>query len=693
MLCPKSRVEKSVVMLENGDEVHGEEAVKEAYRQEFSNRLGPNEIDPRYKNYEKLTLYLLSLYINWARENCSDHDFTYEEVKKIIESLLNKKAAGLDGIFNEVLKAAGRSMIMALVAVLNLIKNELVTPEQWDQVQITTLFKNSGSRKLLVNFRGIFLSVCVSKLFEKLVKSRINDKLKNISKRQNGATEGKCPDDSIFLINACIDHAKYLNQSVTILFYDLKQCFDKLWLESCLISLWDIGVRNEWLPLLLSLNEQAHIVCKTPAGTTSPFTANRIVKQGTVMGSSFCGAQTAEYGSDVVGFQIGKVNVKPPVFVDDIAAIIQGTDKIVDAHQKAIIFSKRKRGAFGISKCVYLPINYKKYEAEPHLTIENQVMKKAHVAKCLGDQFNVKGNNQDLIEARCRKAFGKTVSLISMCEEAHLGKYFLHTLLLLYRSMFILTVLFNSEAWSHITTKNTDKLRTEQLRYLKRMMAVPRSASNSFIFLELGVLPVEYEIAQRQMIFLHHILNLSNDDPVKLVYNESRKFTHEKNWSNNIHVTLRDFNVLMSDDEIIMMPRKKWKRFVKGKVTEKAFSYLSREGGQGSKTSPLYYREFKRQDYICRLPPRTAQQVFRVRSRTVSCKANQKERYNNNLLCRSGCNVVEDQEHVVNCPVIHGNVNWISLDFLLDEFDVNDNVEKINIIARRVTKAYEYFHE
>ena len=135
-------------------------------------------------------------------------------------------------------------------------------------------------------------------------------------------------------------------------------------------------VRNEWLPLLLSLHEKADIVCNTPAGTTSPFTVKRIVKQGTVLGSSFCGAQTAEYGSDVVGYQIGKVNVKPPIFVDDMTAIVHGTDNIVDAHHKAVLFSKRKRSAFGLHKCVYLPINYKLHEVQPFLTIDGYVMKK-----------------------------------------------------------------------------------------------------------------------------------------------------------------------------------------------------------------------------------------------------------------------------------------------------------------------------
>ena len=436
VLCPKSRMEKAIVVLENNVEVHGEAAVKEAYRQEFKTRLQPNPIDPLYQEYERHTVKLLKLYIEWARTHPSDPDFTYEEVLKVIKSLSNRKTPGLDGIVNELLKAAGKSMIMALLEVLNAIKRDMKSPEQWDDLQISTIFKNVGSKRNLVNFRGIFLASCLSKLFEKLLKNRTENEMKNVSKRQAGATPGKCPADNTFLINACIDHAKYLNQSVTILFYDFKQCFDKLWLENCLISLWDVGIRNEWLPLTLELNNNAKVVCNTPYGPAAPFNVGRIVKQGTVLGSGLCGAQTAEYGADVVGFQIGDVNVKPPVFVDDIAVPVQGTHNIIDAHMKAVVFSKRKKINFGHSKCLCLTINKKDKDIIPLLQIDGHIMEKVSVAKYLGDMFNEQGNNVSMIMERKKKANGKTISTISMCEEGNLGKYLISTLLLLYTTNF-----------------------------------------------------------------------------------------------------------------------------------------------------------------------------------------------------------------------------------------------------------------
>ena len=54
-------MEKNMIILENGDELHGDEAMKEAYKSEFQERLQPNMIDERYEMYELKTKQLLDL--------------------------------------------------------------------------------------------------------------------------------------------------------------------------------------------------------------------------------------------------------------------------------------------------------------------------------------------------------------------------------------------------------------------------------------------------------------------------------------------------------------------------------------------------------------------------------------------------------------------------------------------------------
>ena len=86
-----------------------------------------------------------------------------------------------------------------------------------------------------------------------------------------------------------------------------------------------------------------------------------------------------------------------------------------------------------------------------------------------------------------------------------------------------------------MTTNNITQLSTAQMKYLKWMLQTPRGTCNSFTLLELGLLPMQHEINLRKLAFLHHILNLDDDDPVKKVYRAeqrpSKSYLHIQTYS------------------------------------------------------------------------------------------------------------------------------------------------------------------
>ena len=85
-------------------------------------------------------------------------------------------------------------------------------------------------------------------------------------------------------MRALFDHANYLNKELWLTFYDIEKCFYSLWLEDCINSLWENGVKDDTLSLIYYLNEKANVVVKTPFGDTDPLSFMNIVKQGTVLG-------------------------------------------------------------------------------------------------------------------------------------------------------------------------------------------------------------------------------------------------------------------------------------------------------------------------------------------------------------------------------------------------------------------------
>ena len=67
---------------------------------------------------------------------------------------------------------------------------------------------------------------------------------------QNGGSKGKGVTDNLFLLRALIDHSRYMDKQLWITFYDIEKCFDSLWLEDCINSLWDNGIKDDTLYLI-----------------------------------------------------------------------------------------------------------------------------------------------------------------------------------------------------------------------------------------------------------------------------------------------------------------------------------------------------------------------------------------------------------------------------------------------------------
>ena len=67
---------------------------------------------------------------------------------------------------------------------------------------------------------------------------------------------------------------------------------------------------------------------------------------------------------------------------------------------------------------------------------------------------------------------------------------------MLYKTVFLPRFLYNCETWANLSDNAFSNLQKVQLNYLRRIMEVPRSILIHGIFLELGILPIQFEIEQ-----------------------------------------------------------------------------------------------------------------------------------------------------------------------------------------------------
>ena len=119
-------------------------------------------------------------------------DWTEKEVREVLKSLKNNKAKDPLGFINELFKTQGEDLVKSLVLMMNRIKNLMAVPEVFHMKNVTSLFKNKGSRSDLKNDRGIFNCTILNSLLQKLLLKKNYDVIdSNLTDSNCGSRKGK----------------------------------------------------------------------------------------------------------------------------------------------------------------------------------------------------------------------------------------------------------------------------------------------------------------------------------------------------------------------------------------------------------------------------------------------------------------------------------------------------------------------
>ena len=168
---------------------------------------------------------------------------------------------------------------------------------------------------------------------------------------------------------------------------------------------------------------------------------------------------------------------------------------------------------------------------------------------------------------------------MALCSDITMGLYAVETLLLLHQSLFVQVVLNNAQAWSNMTKSGIVALERIQLKFLKRIFHAPSSTSNPITYLETGTLPIRYEIHIKQLVFLHHIITLHENDPVRKTYQQQLLYL-APNWANEVLQLREKYKLTEADAEIAELSKDTWKRKVKREVRGRALFDISKEANE-----------------------------------------------------------------------------------------------------------------
>ena len=114
----------------------------------------------------------------------------------------------------------------------------------------------------------------------------------NLTDGNVGAREERSCRDNIFVTSAVINSViRGKSKPIQLEVMDVETCFDKLWLEACINSLYKAGLQDDRLNILYIENKTANIAVKIYNKVSRRTPVNKVVMQGSVWGGLKCTSQ------------------------------------------------------------------------------------------------------------------------------------------------------------------------------------------------------------------------------------------------------------------------------------------------------------------------------------------------------------------------------------------------------------------
>ena len=703
----------------SGHIISNPEMIKKLYLDTYVDRLRHKEIKPELQYLKKLREELFALRLESCKLNKS-MPWEMSHLDKVLSKLKPNKAIDPTGLANELfrLENIGHDLKKALLILLNNIKETGVEPDFMSMENIVSLYKGKGARNELDNDRGIFILNVIRNIRDRLIFNDINSYVEeNMSDSQVGAQRDKGIRNHLFVLYSIMNSVKQKESlPIDIQIYDVKKCFDSLWLLECCNNLYDSQVKDDKLAMIYESNRVHKIAVKTPTGLTERITVDDVIAQGSVIGPTCAAVQVDLIGkvsmndNEVIKnnnmedknnkiainsnnhqyIYKGEVGIPPLSMIDDVANVAEcGLESLMDNAYIVAKFEQLKL-ELNQDKCHKMHVGRSNVHC-PTLKAHNKDMNIVLDDKYLGDIVSSDAKHTKNIKSRSSKCIGVITDIFNMLKLLCLGQYFFRVSVILRQALFLSVMLLNAETWLRLSESDVRQLESTDEMLLRKFLDAPSKTPIPALYLELGCLPVRFVIKAKRIMFLHYLLKRDKQEMISKVFWAQCKKPVKGDWC---LVVLEDLDSLglghLTLTDIGNRSKSQMKKLVKEATKTTALKYLLTKKETLSKMKPLQYSDLRLQPYLtCNsINLRLKRLLFKLRTRMISVGYN----FGQKKICQV-CRLpdTEDrQEHVLlECVKTRIDVESIEINQLSSVYNViySDSIEKTSDYVRKFDLA------
>ena len=142
-------------------------------------------------------------------------------------------------------------------------------------------------------------------------------------------------------------------------------------------------------------------------------------------------------------------------------------------------------------------------------------MKQKQSTKYLGNILSTKGGQEDNIEDRRSRGWGKIATIMGILSEVDMGVHKLEVGLMLRQAILISSMLYAAGAWSGVTDKQLARLEVVDSSLLRRLTGGHVKCPTEFLHLETKTWKLRHHLTYLRLVYHHHILTREDGETIK----------------------------------------------------------------------------------------------------------------------------------------------------------------------------------
>lgn len=508
-----------------------------------------------------------------------DTPITAREIREALNHLKQGKAAGCDGILNEMLKASGDVIMPFLVQFFNEIFDKASWPEEWTKALIVPIHKK-GDEDNPDNYRGISLMCTLSKMFTRVINKRLSAWSEDndvINEAQAGFRRNYSTVDHIFTLYACVEKQLSQPSKLYVAFVDFRKAYDSIKRSLLWVALKNVGIKGKMLTLLQSIYSSVQSCVRCHNGSLSQYFHCLLgLKQGCVLSPTLFSFFINSLAQDILSQGRHGVSMSPHqfelfllLFADDLA--LMSTTPVGLQNQLNVLFNAAQSMCLNVNLSKTKVVVFRKggfLAARERWFYGRDQLEVVNSYTYLGLNFSTMLSLTNAVSSAIVRAKRGTMEILNVMLRLNCNSPIIF--FKLFDAQVVPMLMYAAEVWG---SQKIDDVEKVHLFACKKFLGVSLHASNKLVYGELGRYPLYVKSAVRCLKYWFRLLKLPDTRYAKKAY-----------------------DMLYLQDT---RGRDNWVSKVKGLLFSNGFGYVWVYGGVGNER--LFLKEFGKRlcDVFC----------------------------------------------------------------------------------------------